>query len=469
MAIKQIIAYNSTNTYFAGFLNYILKEVKIEGSVTQNENEIILLLDDKDEKKLESFSKIVTKYLPHSIFLGHIQTKTVEETVYNKPFTSPTYDIALCARCLEDLTRPSSAKYLDDTVRCDHYSNETVYDEPDYTLYSPHYSKCCTVLLCNASKVDDLFIMTNDEKKVLFSVEKPSIKVTIKDEALKQMTGKIYINVKSPDNVKSSLAALNAEDSEIDYLFFEDINETKAVIIQKNISIIRDKRISIKLENLNDDAQINRFLNIKSETKYDDGAIGAYLSHTNGISFIVSNDVGVQKAVTINPFSLSKLLEDMKNDDRKSILLENFSKKYPKIIEQLNVSDYNLFEVLSVILELNDLSFDALSDKALEFRGNGGLKIDMNFGDDGFDYVSFIGSVMSFKLAATEDHYLAYSIFEAYGDMAISILNQLQKKFDIDNFIMLGDMFENTILYSRILSKFSIQKPHFSKAYALDD
>ena len=468
MAIKQVITYNSANKYFAGFLNYILKEVKLEGSVTQNKNKITLVIDDKDEKKLESFSKVVASYLPHSIFLGDIATKTVDEVVYSKPFKSPSYEIALCPRCLEDLTRPSSARYLDDTIKCNHYSNETVYDEPDYTLYSPHYSKCCTILLCNANKVDDLFIMTNDEKKVLFSIEKPSIKVTIKDESLKQMTGKTYINIKSPYNVKSSLAALNAEDSEIDYLFFEDTNETKAVVVQKNTTLIRDKRISAKLINFNEDNQINRFLNIANEIECKNEAIGAYLSN-NGISFIVSNEVGVQKAVSLNEFYLNKLINDMKNDDRKSILLENFSKKYPKIIEQLETNDYNLFETLSVILELDELSFDALSDKALEFRGNGGLKIDMNFTEDSFDYASLIGSVMSFKLAATEDHYLAYSIFEAYGDMAISIMNQLNKRFRIDNYIMLGDMFENSILYSRILSKFAIQKPYFSKDFALDD
>ena len=468
MAIKQVITYNSANKYFAGFLNYILKEVKLEGSVTQSKNKITLLIDDKDEKKLESFSKIVASYLPHSIFLGDIATKTVDEMAYSKPFKSPSYEIALCPRCLEDLTRPSSDKYLDDTIRCNHYSNDTVFDEADYTLFSPHYSKCCTVLLCNASKVDDLFIMTNDEKKVLFSIEKPSIKVTIKDESLKQMTGKTYINIKSPYNVKSSLAALNAEDSQIDYLFFEDTNETKAVVVQKNITLIRDKKISAKLINFNEDNQINRFLNIANEIECKNEAIGAYLSNS-GISFIVSNEVGVQKAVNIDEFCLEKLINDMKNDERKSILLENFSKKYPKILEQLDSNNYNLFETLSVVLELDDLSFDALSNKALEFRGNGGLKIDMNFSDDGFDYVSLIGSVMSFKLAATEDHYLAYSIFEAYGDMAISIMNQLNKKFRIDNYIMLGDMFENSVLYSRILSKFSIQKPYFSKDFALDD
>jgi hypothetical protein len=87
--------------------------------------------------------------------------------------------------------------------------------------------------------------MTDDEKKVLFSIEKPTIKVTIKDETLKQLTNKIYINVKSPHNVKSSLAALNAEDSKIDYLFFEDIDETKVVVVQSHISLIRDKIISL--------------------------------------------------------------------------------------------------------------------------------------------------------------------------------------------------------------------------------
>ena len=470
MAIKQTIKYNSQNKYFAGFLNYIKNEVKIEGSVTFNKNEIVLLLDDKDEKKLELFSKITSKYLPHSVFLGDIQTNRVDETVYSKPFVSPSYDIALCPRCLEDLTRPSSNRYLDDTIKCNHYSNNEVKQEQDLTLYSPHYSKCCTLLLCNASKVDDLFIMTDDEKKILFSIEKPTIKVTIKDEVLKQMTGKIYINVKSPFNVKSSLAALNAEDSEIDYLFFEDINESKVINVQENISYIKDKRVTSKLINFNEDKQLNRFLNIANEMGNKNEAIGAYISVTNGISFMASTDVGEQKVLKFQEFNLEQLLINMKNDENKSKLLNNFTKKYEKIIQILEENTkFNMFEALSVVLELDEYSFEALSDKSLEFRGNGGLKIDMNFNEDGFDFVSFFGSIMSFKLADTDNHYLAYSIFEAFGDMSISTMNQLKNKLKIENFIIMGDMFENSILYSRILSKFSTNNPFFSKYYALDD
>ena len=92
----------------------------------------------------------------------------------------------------------------------------------------------------------------------------------------------------------------------------------------------------------------------------------------------------------------------------------------------------------------------------------------MFFDDKGFDYESFLGSIISFYLAEAEIHYLAYSIFEAFGDMAITSLTQIQKKFHIENFVMMGDMFANNVLYSRILSKFQMQKPYFSKAIALD-
>ncbi len=78
MAIKQTITYNSSNRYFAGFLNTIINEVGIEGFVEQEKGIITLLLDDKDSKKLEAFSNMVTKYLPHSIFLDKIETLSVK-------------------------------------------------------------------------------------------------------------------------------------------------------------------------------------------------------------------------------------------------------------------------------------------------------------------------------------------------------------------------------------------------------
>jgi hydrogenase maturation factor HypF (carbamoyltransferase family) len=160
----------------------------------------------------------------------------------------------------------------------------------------------------------------------------------------------------------------------------------------------------------------------------------------------------------------------MAKDKNKSRLLPNFAQKFPQIMQELSENEnYGLFETIATVLELQEKSFESVSDKSLEFHGNGGLKIDANFSDEGFDYVSFLGSIMSFKLANTDEHYLAYSIFEALADMAIQTLLQLKVRFKVENVVMMGDMFENSVLYSRILSKFTTSNPYFSKGFALDD
>jgi hydrogenase maturation factor HypF (carbamoyltransferase family) len=469
MAIVQEIKFNSDNEYFAGFLQNIITQSGIKGAVTFIENIITLILDDSDTKTLEKFSELSNKYLPHSIFIDKITTNAKDIPIPNTIFRSKTYNIAPCPKCLEDLTDPSSPLYLDDSLVCKHYSNETAFYDNDSTFFTPHFTDGCAVLVADSTKIDELFIMTPKEKEVLFSIEKPTIKVTIKSDELKELTQRTYINIKAPYNVRSQLFALNAKDSEIPFIFFQDTNDLKVIKVQENTTIIRASRVAKELEKLHSDRQINRFLNICNEAEYKNIAIGANLSFTNGINFIVKTEVGVKKAISFQEFKSSEVFEAMANDEIRSKLLNNFKTKYPKIIEEIEKNNYNLFETLCIILDIPKPSFESLSDKALEFRGNGGLKIDMNFSEDKFDYSSLLGSVMSFILAGADTHYIAYSIFEAYGDMAINILNQLKKTFKIDNIIMMGDMFENSVLYSRILSKYQLAKPHFSKQFALDD
>ncbi len=467
MSIKQTIIYNSQNSYFAGFLHNLINQSGIEGSVTFENGTITLLLSQNDPQKLETFAKLANKYLPHSIFLGDIQTEEIKEPAYKKPFKSEPYNISLCAKCLEKLLDPASDNYLDDTLLCNHYAN-TPNGYTDTNSFSPHYTDGATLLVIDSAKIDELFILTDDEKKVLFSIEKPTIKVTILDEELKALTKKNFIYIKAPYNTKSSLVAINAKESGMNYLFFNDTNPSIAVVVQKNTLIIKDTKFSKKLETLNEDSVLNRFLNLKQEANYPK-AIGAYMSKRNGISFLVSNDVGTKKVLSLQDFSLERFFEDALKDEKKTKLLQNFENKYPSVVATLKQNiTFNLFETIATILELDDISFYGLSDKSLEFRGNGGLKIDTYFNDIGFDYLSFIGSIVSFKLADTDSSYLSYSIFEAFGDMLISNCNQLKSTFQIEHFIMMGDMFENNILYSRILSKFQLSNPYFSKDIAFD-
>ena len=469
MAIVQKIQYNSDNTYFAGFLQNMIDESSLNASVEQNKNEIVLTLDENDQQGIALFSELSSKYLPHSLFLGDIATTKESIEIQKTKFRSENYDISLCARCLEKIQDPSSNDYLNDSLLCDHYSNTPLENQNDLNMFTPNYSQGATLLLTDPSKISELFIITKDEYKALFSIEKPTIKVTIKDEELKELTGKKFINIKSPYNMKSSLAAINAKDSELSYIFFHDLNPSKVVVVQNNTTIIKDNKFSKQLEPLHKENVLNRFLNIVQETPNPKNAIGVNLSVQNGISFLVLNEVASKKVINFQEFHLQNVLTLMLNDPIREKLIENFKNKYPEIYNELESNNYDIYGTLCAILELDEKNFESLSDKAFEFHGNGGLKIDMNFSDDGFDYTALIGSVISFKLAGVDTHYLAYSIFEAYGDMTILTLNQLKTKFKIDNFVLMGDMFENSIIYSRILSKFQLSKPFFSKDIAFDD
>jgi hydrogenase maturation factor HypF (carbamoyltransferase family) len=475
MPVKQTIKYNSDNKYFAGFLQELINISDIEGSVSFENKKITLLIENSDEDKLNIFNENINKYLPASIFIGDIETVVEDSKIEKSNFISPTYDIAPCAKCLELLTNPASQHYLDGSLKCTHYSNEDNQEFEDFTTFSPHYSKGSSVLITDASKVNDLFIVTEDEIQMLFSIEKPTIKVTIKDETLKNLTGKNYIYIKLPYNNRSALAALNAKESEVDYLFFNDNDDLKMVVIQKNKTIIKASRVATQLENLNNDNQINRFLNIKKEANFQKGAICANLD-TNGINFIVSNEVDTVKVIKFQDFKFANFIYGIHNDGIRLKLMDNFYKKYPHIEEKLvNIQEIGLYEFICLILDIDEKSyqgssaFESLCDKSYEFRGNGGLKIDMFYSTEGFDYTSFLSSIMSFRLAGAEIHYIVYSIFEAYGDMAITILNQLKSKFNLEHFVMMGDMFGNSVLYSRILSKFQLSNPYFSKAIALSE
>ncbi len=466
MAIKQTIEFNSDKEYFAGFLQNVIDESLIEGSVEFKDDKIELILNDKDGKALERFSNFTQKYLPHSLYLGKIDTQVVELEPKADKLISQPYKIAPCPICIEEITNPASQNYLDDTIECHHYANKDVVQDVDNSYFSPHFNAHDTTLIADASKIDELFIVTENEIKALFSIEKPTLKLTVKDEELKALTGKKFLRVQAPYNIKSSLAALNAKDSEITTLFFNQReNEPEIILVQDNMHFIYDNRASKALDNLSEDVVINRFLNIAKEPNYSE-TIGVNLSQ-KGISFIVKNEVGCKRAIEFQEFSLQKLLEDMSQDDKRSRLLNNFKNKFPQVSQKLD-ANLDLFKTIATILEIDEPSFETLSDKSLEFHGNGGLKIDMNFSEDGFDYPAMIGSIISFKLADVEPHYLAYSIFEAYGDMVVSVFSQLKKEFKLDKFILFGDIFSNSVVYSRILSKFQISKPYFSKEIALD-
>ena len=451
--IKQSIVFNSNLEYFTGYIQHIINISNVEASVSFSDGVITLLINSEDEHA-NLFSNNLSKYLPNSIYLGHIQTEVITENKIKKSdLKSPTYPtLSLCRSCLE-------SSIYEDSI-CTHYQNEAKLYVDD-VRYCETYNDGDAILINDTSMINTYFNMTKKEQELLFSIEKPVLKVTIRDEELMAKTGKKFIYLKAPSSANSYLTT---KASDKPYLFFKPVEELKVINVNDSISIIEDHELSGRLEDLSEDSVINRFLNIKKEYALQKGAIGLY-ANTNNIAFVANTPAKTGIVFGFKPFNAVATIETLKAN--RSKVFENFMKEYGEIKSD-EIEGMNLFELSALLLGLLP-TYEELNDKSLEFRGNGGVKIDMKYQNDSFDYLSFIGSIMSFRLAGTPTHHLAYSIFESLADFLVIVYHESKAKIKEDDFIIFGNLFSNNVLYSRVLSKLSVKKPYFSKMYALDE
>lgn len=439
--IKQTIIFNSQNKYFAGYIQFFINKSGLIGSVDQDFNKITVCIDDSSLAKVDSFSKFLTEYLPHSIFLDSFNVENNTQNIRPSNFISESYRIRRCKLCIEE------CKNI-----CDHYSNQEI-NIPVSKI--KNFYESGDIVVIKASSLTKICNITESELKLLFSIEKPVVKVTIVDPKLIEITGKNFMKVKIYDD---SFEIID------DYVFESDDNNIEVIQVKDNISVIKNNKFPENLDNLNSNQLFNRFLNIKNEANFEE-VIGINFDTTN-ISFLHTKGNETKEIIAFQKFELNRVVNSIK--DKNSKLYKNFAMKFPDIIKNLeSYNDLDFFSTISLILNLDQFSFETLSDKSCEFRGNGGMKLDTYFDEEGFDYRSFIASVMVFLLAESRKSHIAYSVFESLADMGIYVANQLSNKLGTKNFIVMGDIFSNNILYGRILTKFSISKPFFSKMYAL--
>lgn len=441
--IKQSITFNSKNWYFAGYIQFLINRSQIHGCVEQKDQMITVFVDDENTQKLEYFSNLLTNYLPHSIFLGEFKVEKSMQKIIPSNLISKNYNIGRCKFCAEE-----------NKSCCDHYSNQQPVMQ---VVQRKDFYENGDIVAIKPSAVAKICNITQSELELLFSIEKPVVKVTIDDQKLISQTGKHFAKVKVYDDAHEIFG---------DYVFEKDENNIEVIGVKEKVSVIYNNKFPQNLENLHQDALLNRFLNIKKEANFIN-AIGVNFD-TRNISFFNSKKGETKELLRFQRFDAHKTINEIKEKNQK--LYRNFEAKFPDVVQKLETAgDIDFFELICMILDLSEFSFDALSDKSCEFRGNGGMKLDAYFDNSGFDYKSFISSIMVFVLADAKKSHIAYSVFESLADMAISVANQLGKKFDSQNFIMMGNMFANNIFYGRILTKFGIQNPFFSRMFALAD
>ena len=131
--------------------------------------------------------------------------------------------------------------------------------------------------------------------------------------------------------------------------------------------------------------------------------------------------------------SMRELFDDIKKQDESGKkLVENFQKSYPelykkaqtiKISKKLSDNLFNTLRFASIIVGFSDdfeMAADALIEKAEDFGGQKGVRIDFRLEDEekinsNFNPYKLIRSAMSFKLAGTDDMTLAFGILESFS------------------------------------------------------
>jgi hypothetical protein len=190
---------------------------------------------------------------------------------------------------------------------------------------------------------------------------------------------------------------------------------------------------------------------LTQNSSFDKKAIGVHFdSH---LYFLYYNEKNIIIVIPPNPFNPKELFQNISTlREGSNRLVKNFQTKFPRIYQELLElkETSSIFEVVAIILELEDKSLDGILNRALEFMGKGGIKIDMNIRDNRFDNYAFLASIMSYRIAGTDKSLIAFSIFESFGDYISDILTKLLLKTKSNSVTITGEAFANQALFGKV-------------------
>lgn len=493
MSILQSIAYHANQSYMAGFLQQLIDQNGLKASIGFDGKKLELVIDEDDETALERFSREVALNLPHSLFMGTIETNPGDRAVSPERFEAKPADLPLCPVCLRELFDASSPSYLNKNLVCTHYGAKTPLSadaHPNIQMaadeilsgqevkvgnrtYRRNYHPGDTLLITDPAQAAALLLLSKEETRALFSIEKPLLKTAVKDESLKALTGTPVITVRLFDDAPSAILSKKAKEKGFRYLFVRSEGELEVMVYKERTHIIHPGSLADRPLPLDADPVISHFLNITDEFGIRDiSSLGANLNSSLEWQFIHRSAKVNKTVIRFKPFEPSGLAKEIAAlSGARSRLVENFNKAFPGRFEALQQlagkPDATLFDAVGAVMGIEG-GFAGVSDASLGFAGNGGLKIDVRFKEGNFDYLSFLASIISFRVAGVEKGLLAYSLFESLGDLVTETLTQLKSRLQCSEVVLFGDMMTNTPLYSRILRNTGKAAPHISNRFPLD-
>ncbi len=263
--------------------------------------------------------------------------------------------------------------------------------------------------------------------------------------------------------VAAGLASVDTPDGKI-----IDRPEYFAKIPAKEVYVAEGEKVAIENQRTFEVAKAAMLSVLAEHQKLSETAIGVHFDER--LHFLYYNQKEVIDVVPPRPFETDHLFEKIatlrEGSDR---LVENFRKKFPVLYDRLDnlTGEADLFKVTAILIELENESFDGISEMALSFLGKGGMQIDTKVEDNRFNDYAFLASIMSYKLSGVEQPILCYSIYESFGDYIADIVTQLMDKTKAKTLTLSGATFANQSLWGRIQRNLAIKRPILNKNYPI--
>lgn len=318
------------------------------------------------------------------------------------------------------------------------------------------------LLPCDMKAINSVFVCSNENLKLLASLEKPLMKLRL--NAMFRKNHQLDFNefkIRLARDLFSFALGLKLFENEYKFLSVKKIEE-----YQKDFYISALDEQVVVLEGF-------EFINAKARelifSKEDKNMarISYLLSRYGEKAFILELSKDYEDILLINkelnllqlslPKHSKELYEEIKKDEIGAKLLENFAKEFPLLDESFELQNnfYSLLALVGRVLNLGKNLQEAAKELlkiADESKMPRGVKIDYRLRENkSFDYTRTLRSVMSFMLAGVDSANIAYGAVESLAYFLRDTYDELREKKQSEIALISGSLFEHKSLLKNTL------------------
>ncbi|GAA8913710.1 hydrogenase biosynthesis protein HydE [Helicobacter pylori] len=334
-----------------------------------------------------------------------------------------------------------------------------------------------SVIFSDLSSVLSCTKLSLEDAKYLASLEKPSIKASLKS-VFKDTFKNDEIIAQLPFDPILNLLCRILQDEGIEFVFTHANNSQEALLHYETLFKTPKRLITptkkFVLENNLSTIAFKDELEFLKETPH---SIVLYLSFKRPTRLLLHANGSLKTLLSVN-FDFNQSLNLLKQDEKASRMLKNYATKFPNFYARvLELSQYNLgganlldfFQILGFVLGYSeDFYTQSVISLAKECLRPKGPRIDYKIlKDDSFkmalNFSKVMHSAMSFRLAGVENEILSLGILDSLAEFLGNFIWDNAQNFSVQEVTIAGDFFGEKVfldLFVRYFPKTLTLKTH---------